>query len=337
MRAVVLPRAGGPDILRAATVPDPTPGTGEVLVRVRAAGVNRLDVWIRQGTYRVPLPHILGVDIAGELVSEAPSGRLKAGTHVLAYPGTSCGGCPACRTGRESLCPTFGIVGRERPGGYAELVALPESSLVPIPGSVPWDVAGAVPLTFLTAEHALRRAEVRAGETVVVFGASGGLGCALVERAQRRGARVLAVTRSPQHVPALRVLGADDVLMRGSADLAERILGVTRGRGADVVVDSVGKEAFAPGLRSLARGGRYVLLGATSGAEAETDLRWLYSRQLSVLGGFVGDRQEFNDVVQDLARGRLRTTIDRTFPLEQAAGAHHRLEEPHLGKLVLLI
>ncbi len=335
MQASVLWKPGGPEALRFGTVADPEPGPGEVLVRTHATSVNRLDVWIRQGTYRVPLPHILGVDLAGEVVRADAAGRWKEGDRVVAYPGLSCGKCASCRKGKESLCPTIGILGRERHGTYAELVALPSENLYPLPARVGWEAAGAFPLSYLTAEHALSRAGVVAGETVVVFGASGGVGCAVLSRAVRRGARAIAVTGSPQLVPRLHVLGAEEVLMRGSSDLVERVQAATRGRGADVVVDTVGQLMWSTGLRALARGGRYVIVGVTSGAEVPTELRPIYTRQLSVLGGFLGDRVDFVRLLEDLARGRIEPQVAEVFPLERAHEAHRRLEAPHLGKFVL--
>lgn len=335
MHASVLWKPGPPEALRYGVVADPSPGPGEVLVRVRGTSVNRLDVWIRQGTYRVPLPHVLGADIVGEVAGEAPTGRWRPGTRVVAFPGTFCGKCAACRKGQESLCPTVGILGRERHGGYAELVSVPEANLYPLPEKAGWNEAASFPLTYLTAEHALDRAQLLGGESLVIFGASGGLGCALVDRAHRRGARVIAVTGSPQHVPALRILGAEEVLMRGSPDLPARVQGITRGHGADVVVDPVGKSTWSVGLRCLARGGRFVLVGAASGAEAETELRTVYTRQISILGGFLGDRSEFERLLEELERGRVRPTVAGAFPLERAEEAHRRLEAPHFGKFVL--
>ncbi|MDE1836455.1 MAG: alcohol dehydrogenase catalytic domain-containing protein [Euryarchaeota archaeon] len=335
MRAAVLWKPGKPDAIRIGTVADPRPGPGEALVRVRATSVNRLDLWIRQGTYRVALPHILGADVVGELEQDSPSGRWRAGARVVVYPGIFCGRCPACRMGHESLCPTLGILGRERHGGYAEMVAVPETNIFPLPGSLPWAEGAAFPLTFLTAEHALNRAALRAGETVLIFGASGGVGCAAISRASRRGARVIAVTGSPQHVPTLRVLGAEEVLMRGSSDLPDRVHALTRGHGADVVVDPVGKAVWSSGVKALARGGRYALVGVTSGAEVEAELRPVYTRQLSLLGGFLGDLGEFEGLVEELARGRIAPTVAETRPLTEAMEAHGQLDRPHFGKIVL--
>jgi NADPH:quinone reductase-like Zn-dependent oxidoreductase len=335
VKAVALRRPGGPSALEWGEIEDPKPGPGEALVKVRAAGVNRLDVWVRNGTYRVTLPHILGADIAGELAEDAPSGRWKAGTRVVVFPAIFCGHCPACRLGKESLCPTGGIMGRERNGGYAELVAVPEENLYPLPEGVPWTSAAAFPLTYLTAEHALNRAEVLGGETVLVFGASGGLGTAVMARALRRGASVIGVTGSPQLVPHLRTLGASEVLMRGSADLAERVQALTKAKGADVVIDTVGQSTIPSGLKALSRAGRYVLVGVTSGAQVDLELRPLYTRQLSLLGSFVGDRNEFLALMGDLARGRIVPAVHEVLAMSEAAQAHRELDAPHLGKIVL--
>lgn len=336
MRAVVLEKPGGPGALVPREFSADTPGPHDAVVRVKAAGVNRLDVWVRQGTYRVALPHILGADVAGELSQDSPSGRWKAGDRVIVYPVLSCGKCPACRTGHESLCRTVGLLGRERNGGYAEQVTVPESQLVALPPGISWEKAASVPVSYLSAEHALNRASVRAGESVVVFGSSGGLGTALIARAHLRGARVIAVTGAPQSVPNLRILGAEEVLMRGANDLSDRVIALTRGAGADVIIDSSGQATLGTGLRAIARGGRYVTIGATTGGDAGIDLRSVYNRQVSLIGSFTGDRDEFLALVQDLARSRLDPHVSETFPLEQASEAHRRLDQPHLGKFVLV-
>jgi NADPH:quinone reductase-like Zn-dependent oxidoreductase len=335
MHAAVLEGPGGPEALSYREVPDPRPGPREVLLRVRAAGVNRLDVWIRNGTYRVPFPHVLGADVAGDVEAVGPetSGRFAPGDRVVVYPGLSCGLCAACRRGEESLCESLGLLGRERWGGYAELVAVPEDLLFPIPPRLSLEAAAALPVAYTTAEHMLSRAEVRAGERVLVFGATGGVGTALLLRAHRRQARVFAVTGSPDAAGALRGLGAEGVYLRpdltplaGSPPLPEAV---------DAVLDSMGKEAIPTGLARLHKGGRYAYCGVTSGNQVTLDLRPIYARQLSILGCFLGNRADLRVLLEDSLGGGWEPRIERTFPLSEASSAHRALEGPHLGKLLL--
>ncbi len=336
MHAAVLDGPGGPEAFSYRQVPTPQPGPREVLLRVRASGVNRLDVWIRNGTYRVPFPHVLGADVAGAVEQAGPgsSGRFAPGDRVLVYPGLSCGECAACRQGQESFCESLGLLGRERWGGYAEQIAVPESLLFPLPPRLTFEQAAALPVAYTTAEHMLSRAQIRAGERVLVFGATGGVGTALILRAHRRHARVFAITGSTAAARALLDLGAEGVYLRpdltplaGSPPLPEQV---------DAVLDSVGKDALPPGLSRLRKGGRYAYCGVTSGNQVNLDLRPIYARQISILGCFLGNREDLRVLLEDSLQGDWEPRIHRTFPLTEAASAHRILEEPHLGKLLLI-
>ncbi len=336
MHAVVLDGPGGPEALSYREVPTPRPGPGELLVRVRAAGVNRLDVWIRNGTYPVPYPHVLGADVAGEVEEAGPgtSGRFSPGDRIVVYPGLSCGTCAACRQGKESFCESLGLLGRERWGGYGERLAVPESLLFPLPPTLTFEQGAALPVAYTTAEHMLSRAEVRSGERLLLFGATGGVGTALLLRARRRQARVFAVTGSASAAGALLAMGAEGVYRRpdltpleGSPALPERV---------DAVLDSVGKEALPPGLARLRKGGRYAYCGVTSGNQVSLDLRPIYARQLAILGCFLGNREDLRVLLEDSLKGGWQPRIHRTYPLSEAASAHRALDGPHLGKLLLL-
>ncbi|EQD35794.1 Alcohol dehydrogenase, zinc-binding domain protein [mine drainage metagenome] len=336
MHAAVLEGPGGPEALSYREVPTPPVGPREVLLRVRAAGVNRLDVWIRNGTYPVPFPHVLGADVAGEVeqVGTEASGRFAPGDRVLVYPGLSCGACAACRQGQESFCESLGLLGRERWGGYAERIVVPEPLLFPLPETMTFQGAAALPVAYTTAEHMLSRAGVRSGERVLLFGATGGVGTALLLRAQRRRARVFAVTGSPTAAGELLAMGAEGVYLRpeltplaGSSPLPGTV---------DAVLDSLGKEALAPGLARLRKGGRYAYCGVTSGNVVTLDLRPIYARQISILGCFLGNREDLRVLLEDSLNGGWEPRVHRTFPLSEAAAAHRALEGAHLGKLLLL-
>jgi NADPH:quinone reductase-like Zn-dependent oxidoreductase len=297
--------------------------------------VNRLDVWIRNGTYPVPYPHILGADVAGEVESLGPdtTGRFPVGTRVLVYPGLSCGECPACRMGRESFCEKLGLLGRQRWGGYAELLAVPEELCLPLPKELSFDEAAALPVAYTTAEHMLSRAGVRGGEAILVFGATGGVGTALIDRARRRGTRTFAVTSQSSTVSPLRRLGAESVLR--FPDLTPWDGGPPLPPLVDAALDSVGRSAFPLALSRLRKGGRYAICGASSGAEAGVDLRLVYSRQLEVIGCFLGDRSDLRTLLEEARHGELHPVLHARYALAEAARAHRELDAPHLGKFLL--
>lgn len=338
MKAVRFHAHGGPEVLRYEDVPDPVPRPGEALVRVRACALNHLDLWERRGLDRVtlPLPHISGSDVAGEVVAaEAPG--VEIGQRVLVQPGLSCGRCPACLSGADNFCPEYDVLGYRSDGGYAELVRVPVQNLVPIPAHVGWIAAAAFPLTFLTAWHMLvSRAQLGAGETVLVLAAGSGVGQAAVQIARLYGARVLATAGSDDKAARARALGAEAVVNHRTQDLAAEVRRLTGGRGADLVIEHVGQATWDASVRSLARGGRLVTCGATTGPSGALNLPTLFSRQISILGSYMGSKGELRRVAELFFAGRLAPVVDRVFPLERAADAQRRLEAgEHFGKIVL--
>ncbi len=340
MRAVTLRSHGGPEVLKLEELPDPVPGPGEALVRVRACGLNHLDAWVRKGLPNMKLtyPHILGGDISGTVVETGPgTGREWRGRDVLLQPGLSCGTCAACASGSDDMCPDYAILGEDRPGGYAELVVVPRENLLPKPARLSFEEAACVPLVFLTAWHMLvARARVRPGETVVVMAAGSGVGSAALQIAKMWGATVIAAAGSDAKLEKARALGADHGINYTRENLLERIRELTGRRGADVIADSVGASQWEAMVRALARGGRLVTCGATSGYDARTDLRHLYFRRLSLLGSTMGSRDELREAVRHVEAGKLLPVLDAVFPLERAAEAHRRLEGRDVfGKLVL--
>jgi len=338
MRAVRFHAHGGPEQLVLEDVPDPTPGSGQVLVRVACCALNHLDLWQRRGLPRVhiPLPHVSGSDVAGEVIA-SPDGGVAPGTRVLLQPGLSCGRCAECLNGDDHLCPAYDVLGYRTDGGYAEQVVVPSANIVPIPEHVSFESAAAFPLTFLTAWHMLvTRASLRAGETVLVLAAGSGVGQAAIQIARVLGARVIATAGTAEKRARAEALGASAVVDHYAADWPAQVRGLTAGRGVDVVVEHVGTATWAGSVRSLGRGGRLVTCGATTGAESDLDLRSLFARQISLLGSYVGSKGELWQVLPLLADGRVAPVVDSVFPLAEAAEAQRALEaRRHFGKIVL--
>jgi NADPH:quinone reductase-like Zn-dependent oxidoreductase len=310
-------------------------GPGEALVRVRACALNHLDLFQRRGLQRVaiPLPHISGSDVAGDVAG----GDGEAGQRVMLQPGLSCGRCAACLGGRDNECGRYDILGYHTDGGYAEIVKVPVRNLVPIPASVTYVEAAAFPLTFVTAWHMLvTRAAVRPGDDVLVLAAGSGVGQAAIQVAALHGARVLATGGSAEKLEQARRLGAAEVIDHHAQDISAEVKRLTNRRGVDIVVEHVGQATWQSSLRSLAPGGRLVTCGATTGPDVAVDLRFLFTRQLSLLGSYMGTKSELLTAARFFFAGRLKPVIDRTFPLSAAAEAQRHLEAArHFGKIVL--
>ncbi len=341
MKAVVFTEHGGPEVLRYADMPEPVIGTNEVLVRVRACALNHLDLWIRNGLPNRPVnfPHILGSDISGEVAKIGEGVRnVRTGEKVLLAPGISCGVCPQCIAGRDNFCKDYTIFGSTVHGGYAEFVKSPAANVIPIPGNLSFEEAAAIPLVFLTAWHMLfYRARLQPAEDVLVIAAGSGVGSAAVQIAKATGARVIATAGSEPKLRKAKELGADDVLLH-QGEFAREVKKLTGGRGVDVVFEHVGQATWEQSVYSLAAGGRLVTCGATTGREGNINIGYLFARQLSILGSFMGHKSELFAVLELFKRGLLRPVIDIAMPLERAADAHRRLENrEQFGKVVLTI
>ncbi len=340
MRAAIFHEHGGPEVVRVEEVETPRPGPVEVLVRVRAAAMNHLDLWVRRGLpIETTMPHIGGSDVAGEVaaVGEAVAG-FSGGERVVVNPVLWCGRCESCIRGEESLCATFRILGEHTDGGFAEFVAVPERNLHRLPDDFSFEDAAALPVSYQTAWRALvSKAALRPGEDVLVLGASGGTAIAAVQIARLAGARVFAVTSGAESVARVRALGAEFVYDREQVDFSRQVFRDTGKRGVDVVVENVGEATWKGSLRALARGGRLVTYGATTGPAGETDLRILFWKQLQILGTTMASRAEFDAMLRVALRGELKPVIDIVLPLDRAAEAHRRLEEGRqFGKVVLV-
>lgn len=340
MKAVLFHEHGGPEVLRYEDVADPRPGPGEALVRVKACALNHLDIWIRQGipAYTIPMPHISGCDVAGviETVGERVAGW-QAGDRVIIAPGQGCGACADCRAGWDNRCNAFTIYGAGTQGGYADLAVAQARHLLAIPEGVGFEEAAAFPLTFLTAWHMLiTRAVVAPGETVLVLGAGSGIGSAAVQIARLAGARVLATAGSEEKIPKAKALGADEVIHHGREDVGARAQSLTDGRGVDVVFEHIGPATWGQSLAALAKGGRLVTCGATTGGEVTFSLRTFYMRQITVHGSLMGRRSELDLLARLVGEGRLKPVIDSVFPLAEARQAQERmLARRQFGKILL--
>jgi NADPH:quinone reductase-like Zn-dependent oxidoreductase len=340
MKAIVFNQHGGPDVLRHTEVAEPRINPTEVLVRVRACALNHLDLWVRRGLpgVQIPFPHVPGSDISGEVakVGELVT-RVKVGQKVLLAPGISCGQCPACVGGEDNRCRRYTLFGYMVDGGCAEFVKSPEVNVITIPGDLSFDEAAAVPLVFLTAWHMLMgRAQLQPGEDVLVLGAGSGIGSAAIQIAKLIGARVIATAGSDAKLHKAKELGADEVINHSKQKISEEVKRLTERRGVDVVFEHVGTATWEASVSSLAAAGRLVTCGATSGYDAKIDIRYLFSRHLSILGSYMGSKAELYAVLKLLGQRKLRAVIDRTLPLAQCAHAHELLESrEQFGKIVL--
>ena len=342
MKAVIFRAHGGPDKLSYEDVPMPAIGPDEILVKVKACALNHLDIWVRQGNpaYPMPLPHISGSDVAGlvEQVGAQVDG-LTVGQRVFVSPGISCWRCEACLAGRDNFCRSYGLLGAMVAGGYAEYVKVPFRNVLPIPGNLMFEEAAAFPLVSVTAWHMLfALADLKVGETVLIMGAGSGVGHVAVQLVHLAGARVITTVGSDDKIPKAVMLGAHAVINHTTEKVAERVRLLTEGRGVDVVIEHIGPEVWDSCLASLARGGRLITCGATTGPEVKLDLRYVYSRQYTIKGSYMGTRAELAKAAELFGQGKLKPVIDRTYPLQEARAAQeYMLSRKFFGKIVLTI
>ena len=338
MKAIRIHEFGGPEVLRYEDVPDPKPRNDQVLVRVRACAMNHLDLWVRKGLPGVNLPHIPGSDAAGEIVEvgEYVTG-LKPGQRVLIAPMHFCNHCAKCVAGLQNQCPEFTVLGNAVDGGDCELMAVPAVNAIPIPDNLDFNQAASVPLVFLTAWHMLvGRAGIRPGQTVLVLGANSGVGIAAIQIAKLFHARVITTAGDEQKMQKARELGADYVINHYQQKISEEVRRITNKEGCDIVLEHVGAATWEESMKALKPGGTLVTCGATSGPQVGIELRFLFTRHLSLLGSYMGTMGELHEVLGHVFAGRLKPVVDRVFPLSDAHAAHEYMEKSQMfGKIVM--
>ena len=339
MKAVRIHQFGGPEVLSYEDVPDPEPRKDQVLVRVRACSLNHLDLWVRKGLPGVKLPHILGSDVAGEVVEagEYVSG-FKPGQRVLLAPMHYCGRCVKCVAGVQNQCREFTVLGNAVDGGNCELIAVPVANVIPIPDSMDYIQAASVPLVFVTAWHMLvGLAGIRPGQTVLVLGGSSGVGIAAIQIAKLFHCRVITTAGNEAKLEKARTLGADHGIDHYKQKISEEVRRITNKEGVDIVVEHVGVATWDESVRSLKTAGTLVTCGATTGPNVAIDLRHLFARQLRLLGSYMGTMGELREVLGHVFTGRLKPVVDRTFPLSDLRSAHEVLENGQMfGKIVVI-
>jgi len=343
MRAILLPEHGSADkLVYTTTHPVPTPGPGEVRIRVYAAALNRLDIWVRNGWpgLKLPMPHIPGADAAGKIDALGPGvSGWAIGDRVAINPTFSCGQCEYCRAGYDNLCPFGGILGEEASGTFAEYIVISSRNLLKMPDTADYGEAAASALVYLTAWHSLvTKADVRPGQSVLIIGAGGGVNSASIQIGKLAGATIFVVGSNATKLEEARQLGADVLIDRSQTDWSKAIYTLTDRRGVDIVVDNVGKDTIASSLRAARRGGKILIVGNTSGPQAQIDLRYVFSKHLTIIGSTMAPFSDFATVMGLVFAGKLRPIIAARLPLDRAADAERMLESGVVfGKLVLEI
>ncbi len=341
MRAALFAEFGPPDVIRIQEVPVPDPGPGEVRIKVDASSLNHLDVWVRRGLpIETPMPHIGGSDIAGTVDALGPGvSGVQPGTRVAVDPSLGYEWYDGQEQGSGFESRPLRILGEHTQGGFAEYVTVPAGNLLSLPDHVPYEHAAAAGLVFVTAWRGLMtRGRLRAGERVLITGASGGVSTAAIQVAKMAGAEIYAVTSGPENVERVKTLGADYVYDRKRVeDFSREVWRDTGKKGVHVALDAVGEAVWPQCLKALKVGGRLVTYGATTGARGATEIRVVFWKQLSILGTTMGSPTEFREVMRHVFAGRLRPVIHRVMPLAEAAEAHAMMEAGSIfGKVVLV-
>lgn len=342
MRAILMEARGGPEVLKPGEVPTPEPGPKEVRLRVKAAALNHLDIWVRKGVAspKLPLPHVLGADASGVVDAVGPGVTgFAPGDEVVVNPGLSCGHCERCLAGEDNLCSRYEILGEHRWGAYAEYLVVPEVNLVRKPQNLSFVEAAAIPLTFLTAwQMVVDKLQVRPGEDVLVMAAGSGVSVAAIQIAKLFGARVIATAGSEEKLRKAKELGADETVNYTHPDWPKEVRRLTGGKGADKVVDHTGALYFEGVIRATANGGRIAIAGASSGYEGTLPFAHVFFRQLSILGSTMGSKSRLFPILRFVEQGRLKPVVGQVLSLEEAAEGHRLLEERRVfGKVVLRV
>jgi len=341
MKAVFIEKNGGPEVLSYGDLNPPRPKLGEVLIKLSYASLNHVDIWVRRGLggYKTDFPHILGADGAGTIEGLGPAVEgLREGTSVVIYPLITDRNCRFCLNGREDQCVNRKLLGNQVDGTYAQYVAVPAYNVIPLEG-LEEETAAAVPVTFMTAWNALiNGAKIQPYESVLIWGASGGLGSSAVQIAKMAGATVIATAGGEEKVKFVEKLGADYVINYLEEDVVQRVMGITAGQGVNCVFENVGAATWEKSIRCLSPTGRLITPGATTGKDVSLDVRDLYSRQISLIGSYGGRKFDLLNVISAIKKGKVRPYVTEILPLSQAQKAHERMEKGEvMGKLLLKI
>ncbi|MBI2368658.1 MAG: zinc-binding dehydrogenase [Deltaproteobacteria bacterium] len=341
MKAAAMYEYGGLDVLKYGEIETPRLGPRDVLVKVRATGLNYFDIMVRDGRYRAnpSFPHVLGEDISGEVAEVgAEVTGWTPGQPVLVYAAVGCGQCEQCLKGEVNICIRYRYFGAHLWGGYAQYARVPAANLIALPAGVGYEEAAAFPVTFLTSWHMLvTRANVRPGEDVLIHAAGSGVGIAGVQIAKLCGARVIATAGTDEKLDRARELGADEVINYRKQDFYEEVRRITGKRGVDVVFEHIGTDVWDKSVRCLTRGGRLVTCGGTSGYQVTTDVAYIFHKQLQIIGSNHGTKPELETLVKLLEARKLRSVVDKVYPLKEAQEAQAYLEErKNFGKVLLV-
>lgn len=340
MKAIAFYQHGGPDVLQYTELPPPTPGPGQVLIGVKAAALNRLDLFVREGWpgLKLEMPHIPGADASGVVLALGQGvENLYPGDRVAINPTISCGQCEYCLRGDHNLCLHHSILGEFESGTYAEQIVVPAVNLLKMPDSISYAEAAAFSLVGITAwQMLITRGQVQPGEDVLIIGAGGGVNSAAIQIAKLAGARVLVVGSNAEKLTRAEELGADVLIDRSQENWSKSIYQLTNKRGVDVVVDNVGQASWMGSIRSLRPGGRMLVVGNTSGPKFELDIRYIFVKQISILGSTMGNRNDYATVMRMLFEGQLQAVIGAELPLAEGRQAQEMLQEGNIyGKIVL--
>ncbi len=342
MKAIRIHEHGNTDVLRIEDLPIPEIESDEVLIRVEAAALNHLDLWVRKGLPGVPLPLIMGSEAAGEVVrvGERAHNRfgLKVGDHVFNIPIHSCGHCAYCFAGQENLCPEFHIPGESMQGVQAEYIAVPAAYVYKRPKNLSWEETAAFPLAGMTAYHMLvQKAQVKPEHTVLIYGASSGVGSAAIQIAHAFGAQVITTVGSAKKAQLAQKLGAEHIIRYDQEAVGKVVKELTNGEGVDIIIEHPGEATWKESLRALKKGGKIVTCGATTGPQATIDLRALFIKHQQIIGSTMGTRKDIIELVDLINRGKFKPIIAKTFTFDEVAKAHEFLEKGQaFGKVVLL-
>ncbi len=339
MKAVRIQKHGGVNVLNWEECPDVSPHAGQVKVKIKAAAMNHLDIWVRKGLPGLPLPMILGSDGAG-VISEVGEGvtGFSEGDPVIIQPLSYCGTCRFCQTGRENYCISIGIYGEHKDGTQCENMVIQADHVRPKPEQLSFEAAAAFSLTAQTAYAMLvRRAKIQSGETVFIWGAGSGVGSMAIQIAKVKGCTVITSAGNDEKVALGKSLGADSVINYQKENVSKQVKAFTNGNGVDVVFEHVGPATWDTSLKILGKGGRLVTCGATTGPKVDIDLRHMFFKQQSIMGSTMGDVAAFEDSIRLVSEGRVRPVIDKVFAMSEIRHAHEYLEKgEQVGKVILL-